>query len=154
VLPRVEGGGPRGGLADSARRRRPSFPDRDAAYVNYAAKPPLSGIDPAALRAYVDHGFRDAGDGDGVVLKCAPEVEAATFDAGMRAHAFERLGEVEAEVVVAAGGDAGAPGMMAPVVADALPHGRLERHPQLSHFGPMEDPPLVAEAIRRALGLG
>jgi hypothetical protein len=80
-------------------------------------------------------------------------VEAATFDAGMTAHAFERLGEVESEVAVAAGGDGGAPGMLAPVIAGALPHGRLERHPQLSHFGPLEDPPLVAEAIGRALGL-
>lgn len=152
VFPRVEGGGPRAGLAEAARRRRSSFPDREAAYANYAAKPPLSGIDPASLRAYVDHGFRD--EGDAVVLKCAPEVEAATFDASMTAHAFERLGEVEAEVVVAAGGDGGGPVMMAPLLADALPHGRLERHPQLSHFGPMEDPPLVAEAIRRALALG
>jgi pimeloyl-ACP methyl ester carboxylesterase len=152
VFPRVEGGAPRGGMAETARRRRRRFADRDAAYAHYAAKPPLSSLDPAALRAYVDHGFRDD-PGDGVVLKCTPEVEAATFDAGVHANAFDALGQVASEVVVAVGGDGQAPAMLGPLVADVLPHGRLERHPQLSHFGPLEGPPVVAAAIRAALGL-
>lgn len=154
VFPPFEGGPPpRGGLADAARRRRRSFPDREAAYANYASKPPLSGIDPAALRAYVDHGFRDGPDGD-VVLKCLPEVEAATFDAGMHADAFRGLPGVGAEVVVAVGGEAQGPGAMGPAIAGALPHGRVERHPELTHFGPMEAPAGVADAIRQALALG
>ena len=48
------GGGP---------RRRATFASCDAAYDNYASKPPLSVLDPAALRAYVDHGFADQPDG-------------------------------------------------------------------------------------------
>jgi pimeloyl-ACP methyl ester carboxylesterase len=153
VFPPVEGEPPRGGLADAARRRRPSFPDRDTAYANYAAKPPLSRLAPAALRAYVDHGFREGPDGD-VVLKCTPEVEAATFDAGTRANAFVGLPGVGSRVVVAASGDEQAPAAIAPLVAQSLPHGRLERHPELTHFGPMEDPALIATAIRQALDLG
>lgn len=153
VFPHVEGGGPRPGLAEAARRRRPWFPDRDAAYANYAAKPPLSSLDPAALRAYVDHGFRDAPEGGGVVLKCSPETEAATFEGGMHAHAFETLGEVPAEVVVAVSGDRQGPAMIGLLVADALPHGRLERHPDLTHFGPVERPVAIAAAIAAALGL-
>ena len=140
-------------LAAGARRRRRTFPSRDAAYANYAAKPPMRSFTPEALRAYVDFGFRDAPDGE-VELKCAPEVEAATFDNGPMTEAFERLGEVGAEVVVAAGGDGGMPSSLAPLVAGALPRGRLERHDSLSHFGPQEAPTEVAAAIRAALALG
>src|SRR5918995_890045 len=118
VFPRPEGGGDRvsNPLAESARRRRARFPSRDTAYANYAAKPPLSGLDPAALRAYVDHGFRDVPDDQAVELKCLPAVEAATFEAGGGAGAFEGLGGVEAEVVVAAGGDGAPPAQMASLV--------------------------------------
>ena len=39
-------------------------------------------------------------------------------------------------------------GMFAPLVADALPHGELRRYAELSHFGPFEDPTLMArEAV-------
>jgi pimeloyl-ACP methyl ester carboxylesterase len=155
VVPRPEGP-PRTGpnpLAEGARRRRRAFPSRDAAYANYAGKPPMRSFAPEALRAYVDDGFRDVPDG-GVELKCAPEVEAATFENGGTNGAFERLGDVGTEVVVAAGGDGGMPALVAPLVAGALPRGRLERHPSLSHFGPQEAPEAVAAAIRDALALG
>jgi pimeloyl-ACP methyl ester carboxylesterase len=155
VFPRPEGGrtGPNH-LAEGARRRRARFASRDAAYDNYASKPPLNGLTPEALRAYVDHGFRDVPGEDAVELKCRPEVEGATFEAGLGAGAFEGLGGVGAEVVVAAGGDSGGPAQMAPLIAGALPHGRLERHETLTHFGPVEDPPAIAAAIRSALALG
>jgi hypothetical protein len=50
-----------------ARRRRATFASHQAAIDNYAAKPPLNGFTPDALRAYVVHGF--APDDDGVHLK-------------------------------------------------------------------------------------
>ena len=37
--------------------------------------------------------------------------------------------------------------MIAPVIAGALPHGQLRVLPQLSHFGPMQDPSLVAGLV-------
>ena len=154
VFPRAEGApaGPNP-LAEGARRRRPVFPSRDAAYENFASKPPLDVLDPAALRAYVDHGLRDEPDGT-VRLKCEPEVEARTFDGGMAHRTFDHLGEVTVEVTVAMSGDGGPPAQVAPLVAEALPAGRLERHPGLTHFGPMEDPAATAAAARAALGLG
>ncbi|HEX8803512.1 MAG TPA: alpha/beta hydrolase [Acidimicrobiales bacterium] len=138
-------------LAEGARRRRRSFPDRETAAANYAAKPPLGTFDPAALRAYVDHGFRDV-PGDGVELKCAPEVEARVFEGGRDTGAFARLGEVRCPVTVAAGREGG-PAALAPVVAAALSRGRLETFPHLSHFGPMEDPAGIAAAVAAALHL-
>lgn len=155
VFPPLEGtAGRPNPLATAARRRRPWFPDRATAYDNFASKPPLSSLAPAALRAYVDFGLRPTGDGDAVELACAPETEARVFDNGMAHPTFAHLGEVGCPVVVAASGDAGGPAQIAPLVADALPHGRLERHPEVTHFGPMEDPAGMATAVRAALDLG
>jgi pimeloyl-ACP methyl ester carboxylesterase len=154
IVPPPEGPAPAGSnsLATAARKRRRRFPDRDAAYANYVSKPPLNTLTPAALHAYVDHGFRDVPGGE-VELKCTPEVEAAVFDASFDSPIFSRLNDLRCPVTVAVGGDAGMPARLAPLVVDALPDGRLESYPELTHFGPMEDPPRLAPAIRAALGL-
>ena len=159
VFARLEGVTAQNRMADAARRRRPWFPDLDAAYANFAAKPPLDALDPGALRAYVDHGLRprpsddgDEGDG-GVELKCTPEVEARVFESNAT-DAFERLAGVQVPVTVAVSGDGGGgPAQLGPLVADALARGHLERFPALSHFGPMQDPAGMAAAIRAALDL-
>lgn len=141
-------------LADAAARRRPWFPDRGAAYANFSAKPPLSVLAPEALRAYVDHGLREV-PGDGAVeLKCAPDVEASVFRGSTGNPTFDRLDQVRCPVTVAAGRDADGPARLAPLIVERLPHGRLELHPELSHFGPMEDPAGMALAVRAALDLG
>lgn len=155
VFPPIEGGGDRPNpLAEAARRRRPWFPDREAAYTNFSAKPPLNTLAPAALRAYVDHGLRDMPDDDAVALKCTPDVEARVFGGGMGHATFSHLAEVHCPVTVAVSGDAAGPAQIAPLVVDALPDGHLERHPTLTHFGPMEDPAGMATAVRAALRLG
>jgi pimeloyl-ACP methyl ester carboxylesterase len=141
-------------LAEAARKRRPAFPDRDAAYANFASKPPLASLTPAALRAYVDHGLRDTPDGDAVELKCAPDVEAAVFQAALRAPTFTLLPEIRCPVTLATGGDAVGPAQIAPMIADRLPNVTLERHPEVTHFGPMEDPAGMAASVRAALDLG
>ncbi len=156
VMPPPEGGRaalPPNPMAESAARRRPWFPDRDAAYANFAAKPPLNRLCPDALRAYVDHGLRAVPGDDAVELKCAPETEAAVFQ-GARGHAtFERLDEVACPVTVVASGDGAGPALLMPAVVDRIPRGHLERYPALTHFGPMEDPPAMAVAVRTALEL-
>ena len=62
----------------SARRRRNEWSSIDEAYDAYASKPPLDVMTPESLRAYVDYGLRDRGDGV-FELKCAPEVEARVY---------------------------------------------------------------------------
>lgn len=134
-------------LAGAARRRRSVFPDKDAAFANYAGKPPFSDVDPEALHAYVDHGFRPTADGHGVELSCAPDTEARVFEGSVGHDGFGRLGEVSCPTWIVASGDGAPPARVAPMVADGLPQGRLEGFPQLTHFGPMEDPAAVAAAI-------
>jgi pimeloyl-ACP methyl ester carboxylesterase len=149
VFPAAEGGGVPGSnpMAERARRRKATFPSRAAARANYAAKPPLGRFRADALDAYVDHGFRDLPGGDGVELKCAPEVEAAVFERGGEHGAFARLGEVACPVTVVGSGDGAPPSWAAQHVAAALPRGRCVTMDDLTHFGPMEDPDAVAAAI-------
>ena len=138
-------------MAEAARRRRPWFPDRGAAYDNFSTKPPLDALDPAALRAYVDHGLADRPDEGVVALKCTPEVEARVFEGGFGQDTFAVLDRVTCPVTLVVGGADGAgPAAFAPPVVEALPAGRLERHPELTHFGPMEDPAAMAASVRAA----
>lgn len=134
-------------MVESARRRRLSFPSREVAYANYAAKPPLDELSDESLRAYVAHGFVDQPDGT-VTLACRPEDEAATFSAAASAGAFERLGEVDCPVVVARGSiDSPGPSAVAALVADALPRGRLVVLDGLGHFGPLAEEAVVADSV-------
>lgn len=135
-------------LAESALRRRPTFDSYDAAVENFAAKPPMNGFDPAALRDYVEGGFAPAGDGT-VTLRCRPEAESASYLMATRNRGWEDLGRIAAPVTVLCGG----PGKAhfgidaARAVAAQIPHGRARELASLSHFGPLEDPALVARVV-------
>lgn len=146
-------GGPDNPLAASARRRREVFASKDAAFANYAAKPPFDILDPAALRAYVDHGFAELpdGEGDGVRLKCRGEDEARVYEHAGLHHAFAGLDRVACPVTFAAGAvtTTFAAGFYQ-AHAHAVGQGRVEELPGLGHFGPLQDPRAVAESIRSA----
>jgi pimeloyl-ACP methyl ester carboxylesterase len=135
-------------LVRGALRRRDTFPSAETALVNFAAKPPLSALRSDALEAYVRHGFEERPDGS-VTLRCRPETEAATFRMGSRHDAWDRLDEVACPVLVAVGRPEGVPALLAPGVAGRLGDARLEEHPDLGHFGPLEDPTAIAGSVRR-----
>lgn len=138
-------------LAHAARRRRAAFPGRADALRHYAGKPPLSELNPRALRAYVDHGFADV-PGGGVRLKCTPEHEALVYETATAHECFGHLDRVRCPVTLARGGRSDAfTSPLAAAVARRLAAGRLEEHPTLGHLGPLEDPETVAAAIRRAV---
>ena len=129
-----------------ARRRRATFPSHQAAIDNFAAKPPLMGFTPEALRAYVVHGF--APDDDGVHLKCRPDTEAATFATGSLHGTWDALPDIQTEILVMAGRiDEMQPSKVAAGVAERLPHGAYLQLDVLDHFGPMVRPLLVADVI-------
>jgi pimeloyl-ACP methyl ester carboxylesterase len=136
---------PRPNLADGARRRRAEFASRDEAYENYSSKPPLNVFRPDALRAYVDWGFVETDHGT-VRLRCEPEHEAQTYEGSAGHDTFDRLADVRCPVLVVCGHieEEGA-SRFAPHVAEGLPHGELLQLDQLNHFGPMQDPALVAK---------
>jgi pimeloyl-ACP methyl ester carboxylesterase len=139
-------------LARSARRRRNEWSSVDEIYDAYASKPPLDVMAPESLRAYVEYGVRDRGDGV-LELKCRPEVEAAVYTMGPLNGAWERLPEVGAPTLVSCGETSTDIGpAWAETIADRLPRGGLEVWPGCGHFGPQQDPERCASSILRFAG--
>jgi pimeloyl-ACP methyl ester carboxylesterase len=140
-------------LVTATRRRRTLFPSLAAALANYAAKPPMSAFDPAALDAYVRYGFYPDVDGAGIRLKCDPVLEAGTFEAGTTQRTWELLPEIAVPTLVLSGVvEDGGPSRFAAAVAGALPAGSFVELSDLDHFGPMTQPARIADLVARAAG--
>jgi len=138
-------------MVQGARRRRSSFPSYEAAIENYAAKRPLNAFTPAALEAYVRHGFRPGDDGQ-VHLKCTAATEAATFAGGPTHDTWDLLPDIATEVLVIAGRiEPMQPSAIAELIAERLPNARYLQRDDLDHFGPMTHPSEIAEIIAAAL---
>lgn len=136
-------------LAAGARRRRERFASRQEAYDNYASKPPFSGVAPAALRAYVDHGFADLPDGE-VELKCRGEHEALVNEMATAHDAYLHLSDVRCPTMLASGEGSEAFGpALIKAQAARLPDVGTEVIPGVGHLGPLEDPGAVAASVRR-----
>lgn len=134
-------------LAAGARRRRAVFPSHEAAIENFASKPPLRSFTPAALEAYVRHGFRAGEDGQ-VHLKCLPDTEAATFETGGTHRTWDALPEIDLPVLVVSGVvEPMQPSSIAAGVAERLPAGRYLELPEFDHFAPMTHPEEMAAII-------
>ncbi len=136
-------------LAVGARRRRQWFPSRPEAYANYATKPPFSEVAPAALHAYVDHGFADVPDG-GVELKCRAEHEALVHEMATAHDCFAHLDEVRCPVLLARGerSEAFGPALIQHLVP-RLTRVTTEVLPGVGHLGPLEDPEAVGSSLCR-----
>ncbi len=140
-------------LSQAARRRRETFPSAEDAFVNFAAKPPFSELDPEVLRCYVEAGFEpvpaeDGGDGHAIRLRCRREDEAEIYAQGPRHGAFEGLGEVACAVSLACGEHTDAIGpRLLELDAAQLAQASVEVIPGIGHFGPLQDPSLVARSV-------
>jgi pimeloyl-ACP methyl ester carboxylesterase len=136
-------------LVAGARRRRRSFPSVEAAIDNYASKPPMMAFEPAALRAYVEHGVRPTGEG--VTLKCDPEHEARTFEQGALHRTWDLLPDIATRVVVVAGVvEEMGPASVSARIAEALPNATYLELAHLDHFGPFTHPREVADLVAAA----
>ncbi len=136
-------------LAARVRRRREVFASREEAYASYASKPPLAALAPAVLRSYVEHGFQDLANGR-VALKCRPEHEALMAEMASAHDGFVHLPEVACPVTVARGtASEGFPPRVVESLVARLPRGRAEHLEGLGHFGPLEQPDVVAQSILR-----
>ena len=147
-----EPGAPPTPLAEGARRRRATFASFDEAIANYASKPPLNCFTRDSLEAYVRHGFRATPHGD-VTLKCSPEHEARTFEAGGLHETWDALGNLTTPVWLSRGVVMPhTPAAIAEQIAHRLPHHTLVAWDDLNHFGPMQDPARLADLVRSVNG--
>ena len=73
----------RNGFVTKTRNRRRRWPDRETAFASLEGRGMFKGWEPEALRAYVDFALEDSGEG--VELKCPPELEAEVFSSFPRA---------------------------------------------------------------------
>ncbi len=140
--------GPPSTLIEGARNRRMEFASVDDAVERFLSKPPFSWCDPVAVRGYVETGTYPVEGG--VRLSCEAENEARVFGSGEPID-FADLSSLRVPTVIAAGGDTdeahAIPARVAPLLAEALGGGELERHIALSHFGPMQAPRAMATSI-------
>jgi len=143
-------------LIEASRRRRLEFDSVDDAVGRFCSKPPYSQCQPEAVRAYVETGTYPLADGR-VRLSCSGEIEARIYESNER-RPLDELAAVTCPVVVAAGAEIAMgndiPPLVAPLIARALGNGRLQLFDGLTHFGPMEDGPVVAAAVIDHLAAG
>ncbi|MGH9134733.1 MAG: alpha/beta fold hydrolase, partial [Ilumatobacteraceae bacterium] len=133
-------------MVGAARRRRRTFASYAEAIDNFGSKPPMSAFTPEALRNYVEHGF--APSGDGVTLRCDPELEAQTFLNGRHNGVRDILPGISTPVLVVGGAtDEFGPASIAPDIAERLPNATFRHLPHLDHFGPFTHPAELAELI-------
>ena len=137
--------GPDSPIVKAARGRLRSFPTYADALARYAARPPLNLFRADVLSDYVRHGFAEVDDV--VTLKCTPENEATTYGMAGEIH-LGVIAEIDLAVRVAKSGDGAFPAQLANEVARQLPNGVLVDFPTLTHFGPLQDPVIVANAMR------
>ena len=134
-------------LAQRARARRATFASPREALRHYAARPPLSDLDPAVLSAYVEHGLEEAG-GE-AKLKCRPESEARIYEMATAHDCFARLDEVRCPVTLVRGERSEAyPPKLFEQMSDRLRQATSEVRPDLGHLGPLQRPDDVARSIR------
>jgi pimeloyl-ACP methyl ester carboxylesterase len=131
-------------MADGARRRQGTFPSKPEALWRYASRPPLHELSAGSLAAYVEHGFRDNGDGT-VQLKCTPENEARTFESSASITTASIAPAILPTLIVT-GATSALASMGQPVVA-ALSNGELRVHRHLGHFGPLQGPEIIGDEI-------
>ncbi len=138
-----------------AARRRNRWASAEKMYERFANRPPFNAWDPATLKDYCQYGLLPAADGEGFVLACPPEIEAATYAASGGEAIYKQIASVRIPVrVMRAKGrmDPAQTDMSssptAPDLASHFLHGLDVPLPQYSHFIPMEAPDLVAGYIR------
>jgi pimeloyl-ACP methyl ester carboxylesterase len=138
-------------LAGGARKRRSTFASFDAALENFTAKPPMASFHPKAREAYVRHGFKPNANGE-VELKCLPEHEARTYETGGSHSTWSDLSRITSRVWVVSGAPAPfQPSSFAIKVAENIPHATYVQYDEMGHFGPLENPAVIASLVENTI---
>ena len=139
-------------LAAGALKRRRRFASYEAAFEAYKGRGGFKTWPDAALKAYVDEGFKDAEDAeDGVVLRCDPAWEAAVFVAH-GADVWGALHDAPGPIIIRAGASystfpPSSERRMRAIRQDV----DFERVEGTTHFLPQERPDVARAALQKAM---
>lgn len=136
-------------------KRRNQWQSADEMYERFKDRPPFNLWQSQVLRDYVDHALRPAPNGEGFVLACTPEFEAATYNLGTAANIYPEIASIQIPVTILRAYE--------PASADELDFNASPTAPNLAtqflvatdiylndytHFMPMQVPELTAQIIR------
>ncbi|KAA0237810.1 alpha/beta hydrolase [bacterium] len=137
-----------------ASRRRNEWASAEEMFERFKDRPPFDRWDPAVLRDYCVYGLQPAASGEGFVLACPPEIEAATYLGSAGGDPYDDIESltIPVRVLRARARAEGAPLDMSgsptnPHLAEHLQQGEDVYLAEHSHFIPMEAPGLVAKHI-------
>lgn len=142
-----------------AAKRRNEWASPQEMFERFVDRPPFSAWDPAVLHDYCDYGLLPAPTGEGYVLACPPEIEAATYaGSGDGGEIYDAIGKIRIPVRILRARERGEGNPMdmsgspaAPDLASHFANAEDTSLPQYSHFIPMEDPGFVASQVLELL---
>lgn len=133
-------------LIESTLRRKNQFDTRAEAEDRYASKPPMNSWDATVRSTYIDHAFNEQEDGS-LTLKCPGTIEAKFYERGGSTDIFDRLGEIEAEILLVTA-DHSNVCALAELQKDQFNAPAFHEFQDTSHFIPQEKPLETAALIR------
>ncbi len=147
----------RGDVEHFAARRRNEWPSPEAMFERFKDRPPFRLWDPEVLHDYCQYGLVPNPDGDGYVLACPPQIEAATYAGSAGGDIYDEIATIEIPVRILRARGRSAESIMAdmsgspttPDLATHFKHAEDVPVPQYTHFIPMQDPGFVADELRR-----
>jgi pimeloyl-ACP methyl ester carboxylesterase len=153
---------PEGSGDHFAARRRNEWTSWEEMYERFREREPFSRWEDAVLRDYCKHGLLPDPNGEGYVLACPPQIEAAVYAGAAGQSIYDEIATIDIPVRVlrAKSRQADMRDMSgSPAAPDLAAHFQDAEDvplPDFTHFIPMEDPGLVArhaeEMIARVSG--
>ena len=143
--------------AQFVAKRRNRWASREEMYARFENRVPFDSWDRKVLRDYCEYGL--LADGDGFVLACPPEIEAAIYEnsPAPESNIYAEIARIQIPVRIVRAGKRGDPGNFmgqSPTAPDLASHFARARDlcdAEHSHFIPMEAPGQVAHWIGEML---
>ena len=137
-------------LVERARRRRDTFPDREAMFNHFKGRGAFTDWHDDYLHAFVEHGSVDAPDGT-VTLASSTDVEAKMYLEIFTLTEWQQVHDCPVPVLSVYGADGGrvTPGQDPAAAARQLfTHVEVQVQADSTHSGPMEHPDVFEATVR------
>jgi lipase len=140
-------------------RRRNEWKSPDEMVERFKDRVPFNTWKPEVLRDYVEYGLLPNPSGEGFVLACSPEFEAASYNYASAANIYPEIETIQIPVTILRARRSSDNFVInmtdSPTALDLaaqFPNAVDVPLPQYSHFIPMEAPEVVAEYVRKVAG--